>query len=184
MKTCTQCNAARISGAATPQSGSKPSAWLLAHRAAREASIGRHSGGSAEEVEIGGGVYLTAAQVRALLDRVQLRWIGMRNDFATHAAASVLRPQFEAAFEAWNRFYRDAYDDWIAWGTNVDQAEAFDRELDSWRSRFETETGRTATNPTTSTTSAAPSSWPSVSSVVAPIAVIGGLTLFAWAHTR
>lgn len=184
MKTCTQCNAARIGGAATPQSSSKPSAWLLARRAAREASIGRHSGGSAEEVEIGGGVYLFPSQVRALLDRVHLRFVSLKEDFERYLPESPERIAFDREFATWDRFRREVYEDRIAWGTTVDQAEAYDRELDAWRRRFATEAGRDPTNPTTSESAAAPPILPSFSSVALPIAVIGGVALFAWAHIR
>lgn len=107
-----------------------------------------------------GELYLTAGQVRAELDRVDSRWLALKRDIvhniplgdATPENRAEFRRSFLDAFYRWRRFYEDAADDWMGWGTNVTQAESFDAELDNWRTRYASLTGREPSAPTTSAT--------------------------------
>ena len=176
MTTCSKCAGVQISGAASR----KVPAWY----AARAAAVGRHGSGVTDALanpataEIGGGVYLFQSQVQALLDRVMNRWQSLRSDWLRYASDAPERTDFEREFEAWSRFYQAASRDRIAWGTNVDQAEAYDRELDVWAERFKTVTGRDTTNPTTSASAANPenpaaSFGSALGSALLPLGLIG-----------
>ena len=110
---------------------------------------------------------MDAAQVRAVLDRVNARWLSLKTA-AANASAEGRSPSWTATrrellnqWAAWRAFYVDAYDDWLAWGTNVLTANEWDREADAWRASLEAEGIRVA-NPTTSSTGDAPegSWWP------------------------
>lgn len=106
------------------------------------------------------------AQVRAVLDRVNARWLSLKTAAANattgrSAEWPATRRELLNQWAAWRAFYVDAYDDWLAWGTNVLTANEWDREADAWRARLEAEGLRVA-NPTTSSTGDAPegSWWP------------------------
>lgn len=137
-------------GVASSSSSRGPSAWARAHgassRPARVAGATRI-----------GDLYMDAAQVRAELDRVDARWTTLKRDVVNAipleppGERATFRRNFVDAFNRWRTFYEDAYDDALAWGSNVTQAEAFDAELETWRARF-VELGETPSNPTSSTT--------------------------------
>jgi len=109
---------------------------------------------------------MSAAQVRAVLDRVNARWLSLKTAAANattgrSAEWPAVRRELLSQWAAWREFYSDAYDDWLAWGTNVLSANEWDREADVWRSRLAAE-GIAVANPTTSSTGDAPegSWWP------------------------
>lgn len=100
-----------------------------------------------------GDFYASAAQVRAELDRIETRMLALKRDIARNVAAdNPLRQSFADFFDGWYAFQRDARQDWLAWGTNVTQAQYFDQELDRYRSRYSELTGLQPTAPTTSRT--------------------------------
>lgn len=184
---CARCNQVQIAG----YEKKKIPAWF----AARSVAIGRHSGGGADALanpanaRIGGGVYLFQNQVQALLDRVMARWQSLRSDWARYAAAAPERADFERQFEAWNRFYQSAYRDRLAWGTNVDQAEAYDRELDAWAERFKAQTSRDTTNPTTSVSASNPTNpaaafGSALGGALLPLGLIGGAAAILYLNSR
>lgn len=102
------------------------------------------------------GIYWTAAQVREELDRVDLRFQSLARDVEARFQASAdpeitsFRSEFLAFFGEWRRFYDDAYDDWLAWGSNVDTARGWDEELDTYAERFTEITGVAPSSPTRS----------------------------------
>ncbi len=99
------------------------------------------------------GLYMTAAQVRAELDRVDVRMVSLKRDIAEHLPANdAMRLDFASFYARWHSFYQSARADWLAWGSNVDQAQNFDAELDAWRTRYSDATGLVPTTPTTSRT--------------------------------
>ena len=131
-------------------------------------------------VRVAGGLYLSASQVRALLDRVNGRWVSLKRAFASNVAETdATRVAFNEQWRAWRAFYADAYDDWLAWSTNVDQAEAFDRERQAFAERYEQITGTRLPDPTTNTTANAPPVLNGVFGRVSPLAIVGGLALVA-----
>lgn len=127
-----------------------------------------------------GEVYMTAAQVRAELDRVAARWNALHHDIVANVPTDdPFRAEFDAASANWRTFYNDAYADWLAWGSNVTQAESFDAELDSWRTRYAELTGREPTAPVTSTTGrrhrGSGSEWASAAKWVAGAVIVGAV---------
>lgn len=100
-----------------------------------------------------GGVYMGAGQVRAELDRVDVRMVGLKRDIARHLPANdPLAETFRDFYQRWHAFYVDAYADWLAWGSNVDQAQNFDAELDAFARQYTEASGRRPSTPTRSTT--------------------------------
>lgn len=133
------------------------------------------------------GVYMTAAQVRAELDRVDSRMVALKRDLSALPANDELRESFSDFYDRWHRFYQDARGDWLAWGSNVDQAQAFDQELDTYRARYRQATGRAPTNPTTSRTveRLRPSDFASGAGKAAvAIGVLALLGVVAWGASR
>lgn len=105
-----------------------------------------------------GDVYVSAAQVRAELDRIEVRMRALKRDMARALPADdEMRRQYAELYSRWYAFQREARGDWLAWGTNVTQAQYFDDEANAFRRRF-IERGFTPTNPTTPNT-ARRSSW-------------------------
>lgn len=121
-----------------------------------------------------GDVYMSAAQVRAELDRTENRMRSLKRDMARALPATdELRRQYSELYSRWYAFQREAREDWLAWGSNVSQAQAFDQEADAFRRRF-VERGFSATAPTTSRTVNRGESWGSLlGKAVAGLAILG-----------
>lgn len=103
-----------------------------------------------------GQIYLDASQVRGELDRVNGRWVSLKRAAARGLEATdPARVELGEAWASWRRFYDAAYDDWLAWSTNVAEADRWDREADAWRERLRA-LGVTVGNPTSSSTAPRP----------------------------
>lgn len=107
--------------------------------------------------ELVGQVYLDASQVRGELDRVDGRWRALKRAVASSSLPTTdpARIELGEAWASWRRFYDAAYDDWLAWSTNVAEADRWDREADAWRERL-AELGVRVGNPTSSSTAPRP----------------------------
>lgn len=99
-----------------------------------------------------GDLFMSAAQVRAELDRVDRRYQSLLRAAAALPDDDATRVAFRAAFRAWRAFYEDARNDWLAWGSNVSEADRFDREADAWRARLAEAGAPAPDDPTTSRT--------------------------------
>lgn len=125
-----------------------------------------------------GDLFMTTAQVRAELDRIDARWQSLLRSAATLTEGDPVRVEFRAAFTDWRRFYEDAYGDWLAWGSNVSEADRFDREADAWRVRLADAGAAPPVNPTTSRT-APRSELPSSGWMLAALA-LGVAGVYLW----
>lgn len=99
-----------------------------------------------------GDLYMSASQVRSELDRVQRRMMALLRTSMRLAESDETRAAFAIFYADWRRFYDDAREDWVAWGSNVSEAQRYDQEADAWRARLaQAGAGRPA-DPTTSST--------------------------------
>ena len=129
-----------------------------------------------------GDLYMTSAQVRSELDRVDRRMrAALASAMSIQPITDATRLAFFQFWNGWRDFYQSARADVLAWGTNVSEAQRYDQELDSWRERLRDVTGREVGDPTSSRTVARDSGIP-----WGTLALVGGLAAVAaiYASTR
>ncbi len=139
-------------------------------------------------VRVAGDVYTSAAQVRAELDRAEIRMRALKRDMARQLPpGDDLRREYNEFYSRWYEFRRQAREDWLAWGANVTQAQYFDQEADAYRRRL-VERGFTATSPTRPTTvNRASGDWGSFlgkAALAVGLIIGGGLAVTAVAARR
>lgn len=147
-------------------------------------------------------VVWTPTDVRALIDRVNVRYRGLALAVANTPAAateetgegyvdplgSEWRSAWAAQYASWLNFRESAS---TLWGSTAASAQAFDQELDAFRETFEERTGRATDLP--SSTTATQGRQPQVPGFMSGLGIgvggaalvgLGGLLLFGLARSR
>lgn len=99
-----------------------------------------------------GDLYMSAAQVRSELDRVQRRLFALLRASMRLPEGDEARAAFALFYADWRAFYESAREDWLAWGSNVSEAQRYDQEADAWRARLAQAGAGVPADPTTSRT--------------------------------
>lgn len=126
-----------------------------------------------------GQIIWTPDEIRGLIRRVNARYVSLNRDVraipvgAGDPLGADFRAGWETAWNAWESFMRDTCEPssdgrdvcasirggplaQLGWGGTVTQAQEYDRELDAWRERYVSVSGRQPSQPTTSRTADAP----------------------------